>query len=157
MNKKEKKQKFQEVLLQSVPITYEGMQCWCPVDIADEEILKDRDIIKGLVPFEKRSIQANALWAVWYSQISKCLDGNHSTYAIKCFCKLHFGVKLLRRQDETFKTFYDKHIRHLDYEVKMVFMEIVPITSKLNRDNGQKYQTAMQQYYAELGIVLEIL
>lgn len=151
------KQKVQEVLLAAVPNTYEGLQCWCPVDVDDETILKDKRIIKGIVPVDSRSLPQNALWAVWYSQIARWSDKNHTTHDIKCFCKLHFGVLLLRQQDRTFREFYDENIRHLEYDKKMVFMEIVPITSKLSKHNGQKYQSAVQKYYAENGLTLEVL
>lgn len=156
MNKKEKKLKYQEVLLQAVPSNYEGMQCWCPVDIEDEKILKERNIIKGLVSIEKRSLESNALWAVWYSQIGKWSD--QTALEVKCFCKLHFGIVLYRHQDSSFKKLYDTKITNgFTYEEKIELMKIIPVTSQLNKDNGQKYQTSIQKYYAEQGLILEIL
>lgn len=152
------KKKTKEVLLQAVPTTYEGLQCWCPVDIDDEKILRDRRIIQGIVSVDKRSLPQNSLWAVWYSQIERWSDGNQTKEEVKCFCKLHFGIELLRNQDAGFKKLYDSKIkRGFEYEEKLELMKLIPVTSQLSKDNGQKYQSAMQKYYSEKGLILEVL
>ena len=152
------KKKTKEVLLQAVPTTYEGLQCWCPVDIDDEKILRDRRIIQGIVSVDGRSLPQNSLWAVWYSKIERWSEGNYTKEEIKCFCKLHFGIELLRNQDAGFKKLYDSKIkRGFEYEEKLELMKLIPVTSQLSKDNGQKYQSAMQKYYSEQGLILEVL
>ncbi len=153
---KAKKQPKQKVLLAAVPNTYEGLQCWCPVDVQDENILRDRRVIEGFVSVDSRSLEQNALWAVWYSQIAKHMG--QTVIEAKSFCKLHFGIPLLREQDAEFKLLYDGQIKkNITYEAKLKLMELIKVSSLLSKHNGKKYQSAIQQHFSENGLILEVL
>lgn len=147
---------MQEVLLAAVPATYQGLQCWCPVDVCDETVLKDRNIIKAEVASKGRSLSANSLWAVWYNQISKRL--NEDTPAqVKAFCKLQYAVPILLAEDKEFRAFYENAFKDFNYKQIIFSMRFVPVTSLLSRSQGQRYQTTLQQEYAKRGVQLEIL
>ena len=145
-----------KVTLVPVPIDYQGLQCWCALDSEDSKLLSDSKMIQARIDIKLRSLPQNALWAVWYGIISTWTQGEYTSDQIKVFCKLHFGAKLLASQDETFRNFYNKNIRSLSYEQKLEFISLVQVTSKLSKDNGMKYQSAIQQYYSEKGLALEV-
>lgn len=101
-----------------------------------------------------RSLPQNALTHAWYGQIARELREDDES-GWKCFCKLHFGVPLLRAEDEEFRTFYDASIKALDYEQKLVAMKYVPVTSIMTRDQLSKYADEMQKHFASRGVLLE--
>jgi hypothetical protein len=94
-----------------------------------------------------RSLSSNALSHVWYNYADKmliCQVGDTKRY-----CKLHFGVPILRGEDEKFLQMYDKVIRPFDYETKLKMMDYLPVTSLMSRNQMTRYLTAVQIDYAE--------
>lgn len=95
-----------------------------------------------------RSLDSNALSHVWYGEIAKARG--ESVEAIKCFCKLHFGVGIMRAESETFRMMYDKGIMNaLTYEEKLKAMTIIPVTSLMNSEQMHWYLRDMQQTFAQ--------
>lgn len=94
-----------------------------------------------------RSLSQSALSHVWYEQISRELRED-TPLGIKCFCKLHYGVPIMRAEDEEFRTLYDSVIKPLSYEKKLEAMKVWPVTSLMNKDQLSQYLTAMQAGYA---------
>lgn len=101
-----------------------------------------------------RSTDQNALAHCWYEQISREL-GEDSTEDVKAYCKLHFGVPILRADDEGFRTLYDQALRPLAYETKLQAIKLVPVTSIMGVKQLTRYLDQMQQHYARRGVVLE--
>ena len=103
-----------------------------------------------------RSISSNALSHVWYSFADKMLSdqvGDNRRY-----CKLHFGVPIMRGECEKFRTAYDKAIKPFDYEVKLQLMDFWPVSKLMSSDQMNRYLTAIQVFYAsERGLVLDSL
>ena len=101
-----------------------------------------------------RGLTANALSHVWYDFADKMLTeqiGNTRRY-----CKLHFGVPIMRADSEEFRAQYDKVIRPHSYETKLEMMDLLTVTSLMNREQMHRYLTAMQVHYAnERALVLE--
>lgn len=92
---------------------------------------------------DKRSLTANALSHVWYSDIAKAW-GESELYA-RCYCKLHFGVAILRAELPTFRELYDKAIKNaLSYEEKLKAMKILPVTRLMNKEQMCRYLNVMQ-------------
>lgn len=106
------------------------------------------------VTTDKRTLDQNAMSHVWYGQIAKAMEV--STGYAKCYCKLHFGVPILRAEDERFRALYDKVIKHgLTYVEKLEAMRILPVTSRMNKDQKGRYLSAVQVHFSEQGIYLE--
>lgn len=102
-----------------------------------------------------RSLSQNALSHVWYGQVSRELK-EHTPEEVKCYCKLHFGVPILRAEDADFREMYDAAIKlHLSYEQKLKAMRYLPVTSLMTKDQLSRYLQAMQAEYAQRGLLLE--
>ena len=101
-----------------------------------------------------RSLTANALSHVWFGYADKMLTdqvGDNRRY-----CKLHFGVMIMRAEDEKFRALYDKAIKPFDYETKLQIMDYWPVTSLMSREQMCRFLTSVQMHYAEhRGLVLE--
>lgn len=104
-----------------------------------------------------RSLDQSALTHVWYQQIARELQEDDAL-GWKCFCKLTFGVPILRAEDNEFKAFYDGAIKSsLSYEQKLAAMKFVPITSEMTVQQLTKYADAMQKHFLTAGVILKSL
>jgi hypothetical protein len=101
-----------------------------------------------------RSSKQNSHSHAWYSQLGRELPEDDER-GWKRFCKLHFGVPILRAEEEDFREMYDEKIRPLPYETKLQLMEWVPITSSMTKAQLKKYEEHMQEHFAERGVVLD--
>ena len=94
-----------------------------------------------------RSLSQSALSHVWYEQIARELRED-TPLGVKCFCKLHYGVPIMRAESEEFRELYDLVIKSLTYERKLAAMSAWPVTSLMSKDQLSQYLTAMQDGYA---------
>lgn len=94
-----------------------------------------------------RSPSQNAIAHVWYEQIARELRED-TALGVKNYCKLHFGVPIMRAEDEEFRQLYDLVIRPLPYERKIAAMNAWPVTSLMNKDQNSQYLEAMQAGFA---------
>lgn len=73
------------------------------------------------------------------------------------YSKLHIGVPILRREDETFREEYDKTVRPLPYETKIrCMMEPIalPVTSRFTTVLMKEFLDEMHRHFSEQGIEL---
>lgn len=97
-----------------------------------------------------RSLDQNAISHAWYEQLSR-ENREDDALGWKCFCKLNFGVPILRAEDAEFREFYDGAIRSsLSYEQKLVAMKYLPVTSEMTKQQLSKYLEAMQGYFTDV-------
>lgn len=94
-----------------------------------------------------RSLDQNAIGHAWYEQVSRELRED-TALGVKQFCKLHYGVPILRAESGEFRALYDMVIKPLTYERKLAAMSAWPVTSLMTKDQLSQYLTAMQQGYA---------
>lgn len=106
----------------------------------------------------KRSINQNDTSWMWYGQIAK--QSSKSVSEVRAFCKLHFGVGILRAGNAKFRADYDRVVKPLDYKFKLkVMVEPIemPVTSLMTKGQKCDYLNEMQRHYAENeNIILEI-
>jgi len=95
-----------------------------------------------------RSLDQNAISHVWYEQLARELKEDDAL-GHKCFCKLHYGVPILRAEDEEFRLFYDAALLGLTYEQKIEAMKFVPVTSNMTKPQLSKYLEAMQNGFSD--------
>lgn len=101
-----------------------------------------------------RSLSSNALSHCWYNYADKMLSEQIGTS--RNFCKLHFGIPILRAEDNEFRVMYGQVIMSHAYETKLSIMKYLPVTSLMSREQMARYLTAVQVHYAENhGLVLE--
>lgn len=110
--------------------------------------------VRMILRVRKRSLDQNALAAVWYEQIAR-EDRQEDALGHKCYCKLHHGVPILRAEDADFRDFYDTCLKHLPYEEKIKAMKYVPVTSIMNVDQLSKYLQAVHDDYTGRGVGLQ--
>lgn len=107
---------------------------------------------------DHRSLPQNALQHVWYSDIQRA--GLMTKVEARRYCKLHFGVPLLRSGENEeamrFREFWDRALKHrLSYEEKLVAMDYVPVTSLMTREQMTDYLDSVQRHFAHQGVQLE--
>lgn len=94
-----------------------------------------------------RSLDQNAISHKWYEQVSNELK-ECSELDVKCFCKLHYGVPILRAEDDDFREAYDTAIKPLPYEKKLIAMRVLPVTSIMSVKQLSQYLEIVQDAYA---------
>ena len=94
-----------------------------------------------------RSLDQNAISHAWYEQLARELPEDDAR-GWKRMCKLHFGVPILRAEDEHFREFYDGALKRLNYEQKLAAMEYVPVTSIMTKAQLSRYLEDMQASFA---------
>lgn len=97
----------------------------------------------------------NAGTHVLYEIIAQALPEDDAA-GWKRYCKLHFGVGILRAEDEQFREVYDKSIKPLSYETKLAMMAYWPVTSLMDKGQIGRYIDAMREYFEPLGVILEL-
>lgn len=103
-----------------------------------------------------RSIPQNSHSHAWYAQLSRELPDNDAK-AWKAYCKLHFGVPILRADEPDFCAMYDEKIRPWSYEQKLVLMNWMPVTSLMTKAQLNRYEEAMQDHFAAQNVRLEYI
>lgn len=104
---------------------------------------------------KKRSIDQNKLQRMWVMEIAEQL-GETAEYW-RAYCKLHFGVPVMRAENELFAAKYDEYIRPLPYETKLAFMAVpldFPVTRIMNTKQKTAYLDAINRHFAEQGVTL---
>lgn len=105
------------------------------------------------IHLDKRSLSANAISHVWYGQIGEFL-GESTMYA-RCYCKLMFGVPIAR-EDPKNSAFYEfLNFDAWDYEKQLGAMKHLAVSRKFNTADMKRYLAAIQQHFAQEGLVLE--
>jgi hypothetical protein len=100
-----------------------------------------------------RSLDQNAISHVWYEQVAREIKDD-DVLGWNCFCKLHFGIPILRAEDEGFKAFYDGSLKGLSYEQKLQAMKYLPVTSIMTKPQFNNYLDTMQSHFLERGVAL---
>lgn len=104
----------------------------------------------------KRSLEQNKLQRLWVNEASDQL-GDESAEDKRAYCKLHFGVPILRNENEEFRRAYDRVIRPLPYELKLEAMKVpldFPVTRLMTAKQKTAYLDAIYQHFRSQGVVL---
>lgn len=96
---------------------------------------------------KSRSIQQNAISHAWYLQVAR-EEREYTAGKIKCLCKYHFGLPILRGDDEYYNDKCAKFIDPLPYESRIEAMELWPCTSLMKTKQLSEYLEAIQAHYA---------
>ena len=117
------------------------------------------DIEKGIR--EKRSSDQNRLQRLWVNEAEQ--QGDMTAEEYRAYCKLHFGVPILRNENDTFAELYDLKIRDrvppYSYEQKLEFMAIpwdMHVTRLMTIKQHDKYLNMMHNHFTSLGMILTI-
>ena len=104
----------------------------------------------------KRSVEQNRLQRMWMNEAADQL-AEYTSEEYRAYCKLHFGVPILRERNDDFRESYDKTIRPLTYEQKLEVMGIpidFPVTRLMTVKQKKAYLDAIYQHFDGLGVDL---
>ena len=104
----------------------------------------------------KRTNPQNRLQRLWCKEAADQL-GDETAEEKRGYCKLHFGVAILKNVDDEFAAIYDKHIRPNSYESKLAMMQVpidMPVTSRMKVAQKKEYLDAVYQHFTALGVKL---
>jgi hypothetical protein len=121
-----------------------------------------RELIgSGPIIFEIRRESRHRTWQQNKLQRKWCLEaeqqGDCTAEEYRGYCKLHFGVPILRAEDEEFAAKYEQYIRGLPYETKMALMMEpfdFPVTRLMDTDQKARYLNKVYEYFTGLGMRL---
>ncbi len=103
-----------------------------------------------------RSSDQNRLQRQWVMEISAQL-GDQTPEEVRGYCKLHFGVPILRNENDVFKAEYDAVIMPLPYEHKLKLM-MVPfdfgVTRIMTTRQKTTYLDTVHRHFSEQGLIL---
>ena len=100
-----------------------------------------------------RSLNQNDLQFLWANETAR-QRGDCDFNEVRCDWKLRHGVPILRRDNADFRAFYDRSLKHLPFEQKLVAMQFIPVTSEMGVRQMTEYLDAVQRECAEQGIIL---
>lgn len=112
------------------------------------------NICKGI----KRSIEQNRLQRKWINAAAEQLDQS-TPEELRGYCKLTFGVPILRLENEEFRRKYDENVRGLSYETQLAIMTTpldMPVTRLMTTKQTKAYLDAIIRCFSELGVCLPI-
>ena len=97
---------------------------------------------------EDKSDKQNRLLHLWYPFLGNVMG--LGVDEVTRYCKLHFGVPILRRDDREYCGAYNQAIIGLDYESKLKMMDIWPVTRKpfMKSKQMNEYLTAIDDFAA---------
>ena len=95
---------------------------------------------------KKRSLDQNAISHAWYSQVANELRED-TPLGVKSFCKLHFGIPILRAESDDFREKYDRAVKPMDYPDKLTLMEWFPVTSLMTTPQLSEYLEKVKDHY----------
>lgn len=109
-----------------------------------------------LVKGKRRTEEQNRLQRLWLNEAAEQL-GDHTAEEYRGYCKLHFGVPILRGEDEEFREKYDRIIRPHSYEDKMTMMMLpldFPVTRLMKTGQKKRYLDDVYVHFTGLGVKL---
>lgn len=105
-----------------------------------------------------RTNNQNSLQRKWVQEAADQLQ-DETAEDKRGYCKLHFGVPILRNCDPDFAARYDQIIKPLPYEQKLLLMQVpfdFRVTSLMNTKQKTQYLDAVSLHFRGLGVELTI-
>jgi len=132
-----------------------GLDTYAPLDKMAADTLGGRNSFEASIPVRGRSLSQNALWAVWYKVIADQVG--EDIRQVKRQCKLTYGVPIMCAWDDGFRAIWDAKFAN-DTEIQQLYMmKYLPVTSLMNKTQGNLYTETLQREFAEQNVILEVL
>lgn len=103
-----------------------------------------------------RSPEQNRLQRLWCNEAAEQL-GDETAEEKRAYCKLHFGIPILRAELDEYCAAYDKYIRPLSYEAKLAMMAVpldYPVTRLMTTGQKKRYLDDIWHHFTNLGVKL---
>lgn len=98
-----------------------------------------------------RTNPQNALQHRWYQEAAEQLQ-DHTAGEYKAYCKLTFGVPILRGTDERFNEMWRQRVEGLPRIQKLQVVEYISVTSLMTTVEKKQYLDAVQRFLLERGV-----
>jgi len=102
-----------------------------------------------------RTVPQNKLQRMWMLEAEA--QGDQTAEEYRGYCKLHIGVPILRAQNDEFKAAYDRVIRPLPYELKLLAMMVpldFPVSRLMTTKQFSEYSKGIYEYFTGKGMRL---
>jgi hypothetical protein len=124
-----------------------------------DDAQRNAGLVAWLTPVSDRrarSLDQNALMWQMYGEIAEYF-GFTPGYA-HCFCKLHYGVPILRLDNAEFRKLYNNLVlrRKLVYEQKIALVEYLRVTSEFSVTQATEYIDTIIREMANEGLVIRV-
>jgi hypothetical protein len=107
-----------------------------------------------ILPVSRSTKQNNSIYML-YSQVAEQAE-DQTILDITRFCKLQFGVPILRASSPRFRGVWDKSLGlTLTYEQKIISMDFLHVTSEFDRDEASQYIHTLLDYYNSNGFSID--
>ncbi|POA21540.1 hypothetical protein C1886_04510 [Pseudomonas sp. FW300-N1A1] len=116
-------------------------------------------VVVSLRPGKDRTLDQNALWFSLYQRIAQMTQIGEVEDARR-YCKLHFGVPIMRCDCPEFRDGWNRMFLHLTYEEKLELMgpcpllgpDGFPVTRLFNRAQGIAYTDRIVAEFSAKGV-----
>ena len=116
-------------------------------------------VVVSLRPGKDRTLDQNALWFALYQRIAQMTQIGDVEDARR-YCKLHFGVPIMRNADADFRDAWNRMFLHLEYEQKLELMgacaifgpDGFPVTRLFERAQGIAYTDKIVAEFSAKGV-----
>lgn len=105
---------------------------------------------------KRRTAAQNRLQREWCREIAE-QTGEYTPEEVRGFNKLHFGVPILREENEDFRLKYDAVVKPLPYQHKLLAMQEpldMPVTRMMTTEQKTRYLDAIYQHWSGRGVLL---
>ena len=121
-------------------------------------------VVVTMRPGKDRTLDQNALWHSLYQRIAEMTQMG-DLEDVRRYCKLHFGVVIMRRDDEDFRRGWAQMFLALEYEKKLELMgpcalfgpDGFPVTRLFNRRQGIEYTNKVVDEFRAKGVFFDDL
>ena len=101
---------------------------------------------------QDRTLSQNSMFWEMYRNIGNQI-GESATFVCRT-CKLHYGVGIRKAVDPEFTEMYNTIIKPHPYQLKLLLMDDLRITSTFTKELGSEYIEAIIHAYGERGITV---
>lgn len=121
-------------------------------------------LVVSIRPGKDRTLDQNALWFAMYQRIAQMTEIGDVEDARR-YCKLHYGVPIMRKADEDFRHAWNVSFLMLTYETKLELMgscalfgpDGFPVTRLFDRAQGIAYTDKIVADWSQRGVVFDDL
>jgi len=116
-------------------------------------------LVVSVRPGRDRTLDQNGLWFKFYERIAQMTQIGEAEDARR-YCKLHFGVPIMRRDCDQFRDGWNRMFLSLTYEEKLYLMaecelfgpDGFPVTRLFNRKQGIEYTNRIVDEFTAKGV-----
>lgn len=116
-------------------------------------------LVVSVRPGKDRTLDQNGLWFKCYERIAQMTQVGEAV-DVRRYCKLHYGVPIMRRDCDEFRDGWNRMFLNLTYEEKLYLMaecelfgpDGFPVTRLFNRKQGIEYTNRMVDEFTAKGV-----